>query len=70
MKKLTQFFRYTLPNILRNDTLLLLIRLCLGGVFIISSLTKIPDLKEFVVVVGSYNLLPGVLSEIYGYALP
>ena len=70
MKNLTQFFNCTLPGIVRNDTLLFLLRLCLGGIFIVSALTKIPDLKEFVAVVSSYNLLPGALSEIYAYTLP
>ncbi|MDD5703116.1 MAG: SBBP repeat-containing protein, partial [Dehalococcoidales bacterium] len=67
---LTNSVRHATHNFLSNEVLQLLVRLCLGSVLIISAITKLPDLKEFVQIVGSYNLLPVGLSQIYGYTLP
>lgn len=48
----------------------LLIRLLLGGVFITSSMAKLPLQSRFVDVVQSYQLLPDILAAAYGFALP
>lgn len=48
----------------------LLIRLLIGGIFIVSSITKLPLQSRFVEVVQSYQLLPDILAAAYGFALP
>src|SRR4030042_2156457 len=48
----------------------LLVRLLLGGVFIVSSIAKLPMQSRFVDVVQSYQLLPDILASAYGFALP
>lgn len=47
----------------------LLVRLLLGGVFITSSMVKLPMQSRFVDVVQSYQLLPDILAAAYGFAL-
>jgi uncharacterized membrane protein YphA (DoxX/SURF4 family) len=48
----------------------LLIRLLLGGIFIVSGTAKLPLQMEFVEIVQSYNLLPDFIAIVYGFALP
>jgi uncharacterized membrane protein YphA (DoxX/SURF4 family) len=48
----------------------LLVRLLLGGVFITSSMAKLPMQSRFVDVVQSYRLLPDSIAAAYGFALP
>jgi putative oxidoreductase len=50
--------------------LCLLIRLVTGGVFIVSSMSKLPMQSRFVEVVQSFQLLPGPLTVAYGLVLP
>jgi len=46
------------------------IRLLLGGIFIASSVSKLPYHSRFVDVVQSYQLLPDPLATAYAVALP
>jgi thiol-disulfide isomerase/thioredoxin/uncharacterized membrane protein YphA (DoxX/SURF4 family) len=48
----------------------LILRLFLGGIFIVASLFKIPHQVEFIGVVSSYGILPTNLAEFYGLVLP
>jgi len=48
----------------------LLIRLVTGGVFIVSSMSKLPMQSRFVEVVQSFHLLPYPLTVAYGLVLP
>lgn len=48
----------------------LLIRLVTGGIFIVSSISKLPMQSRFVEVVQSFHLLPGPLTVAYGLVLP
>lgn len=50
--------------------LCLLIRLVTGGIFIVSSISKLPMQSRFVEVVQSFQLLPYPLSVAYGLVLP
>jgi uncharacterized membrane protein YphA (DoxX/SURF4 family) len=48
----------------------LLIRLLLGGIFIVSGTAKLPLQMEFVEIVQSYGILPDFIAVVYGFALP
>jgi uncharacterized membrane protein YphA (DoxX/SURF4 family) len=48
----------------------LLLRMALGGIFIVSAVLKIPHQSEFIQVVFSYGVLPYGLVELYGTVLP
>src|SRR4030042_1942070 len=50
--------------------LYLMIRLITGGIFIVSSISKLPMQSRFVEVVQSFQLLPDPLSITYGLVLP
>ena len=53
-----------------NRYLTLAMRLIVGGIFIFSSVSKLPNPNLFVNEVRSYGLLPDVLAVAYGLALP
>ena len=65
------------PNNLKRVTAILshpfvnlMLRLFLGGTFILSAVTKLPHHSEFVEIVKDYDLLPNFLATGYGNALP
>lgn len=49
---------------------ILVIQFLLGGIFLISSLTKIAAPGRFATNVKQYRVLPGPLATAFGYALP
>ncbi len=53
-----------------NNNANLVLRIFLGGTFVLSSESKLPHHTEFVEVVKDYDLLPEMLSSAYGNALP
>jgi uncharacterized membrane protein YphA (DoxX/SURF4 family) len=55
---------------LRRIHLTVILRLLVGGTFVFSSVTKLPDHSQFVDVVESYNILPHSLATAYGVVLP
>jgi len=48
----------------------ILLRLIIGGTFILSAVSKLPRHTEFEAVVKDYDLLPNTLAEIYAHMLP
>jgi len=48
----------------------LLLRLLVGGIFVVSSISKFPLHSKFVEVVQSYQLLPDPMATAYALALP
>jgi len=46
------------------------LRIALGGIFLAASISKIIDLDGFVTTVVGYGLLPRLLAEAYGWAMP
>ncbi|MFC2038761.1 MauE/DoxX family redox-associated membrane protein [Chloroflexota bacterium] len=48
----------------------LFIRLLVGSIFIVSSISKLPLQSKFIEVVQSYQLLPDLMATAYGFALP
>ena len=56
--------------ILSHPFMNLILRLFLGGTFILSAVTKLPHHTEFVEIVKDYDLLPNFLATGYGNALP
>jgi uncharacterized membrane protein YphA (DoxX/SURF4 family) len=57
-------------SILENRWLALGLRLGLGGIFIASSISKLPHQAEFTSTVLSYQLLPGAMARPFAAALP
>jgi thiol-disulfide isomerase/thioredoxin/PKD repeat protein len=57
-------------HLLDNQRFLFIIRILLGGTFIISAVFKLPHQSEFVQIVISYGVLPYSLAEFYAIALP
>ena len=57
-------------KLLKDQHMLLILRILLGGIFIVSAIMKIPNPDEFVRVVMSYGILPYGLAELYGIFLP
>ena len=53
-----------------NTWLILVLRLSLGAIFIISSVSKLPDQAEFTSKVLSYGMLPEVLARPFAAVLP
>ena len=53
-----------------NSNVNLVLRIFLGGTFVLSSESKLPHHTEFVEVVKDYDLLPEMLASVYGNALP
>jgi uncharacterized membrane protein YphA (DoxX/SURF4 family)/thiol-disulfide isomerase/thioredoxin len=56
--------------VLQNRWLLFSLRLILGVIFIVASISKIQDLPKFVSTVVSYGILPDSLAHLYGYVAP
>ena len=54
----------------RQQWLILIMRLSLGSIFILSSISKLSDHAKFIDVVVSYNILPTNVAEFYGIVLP
>jgi uncharacterized membrane protein YphA (DoxX/SURF4 family) len=54
----------------RMAWLLLFVRVCLGGLFITSSIGKFQNPELFIDAVLSYDILPGSLAEFFGTVLP
>ncbi len=48
----------------------ILLRLIIGGIFILSAVSKLPHHTEFEAVVKDYDLLPNTLAEVYANILP
>ena len=59
-----------MKTILQNRWLLFSLRLILGVIFIVASISKIQDIARFVSTVISYGLLPNNLAHLYGYVAP
>ena len=59
-----------MKTILQNRWLFFALRLILGVIFIVASISKIQDIAKFVSVVTSYGILPDSLAHLYGYAAP
>jgi uncharacterized membrane protein YphA (DoxX/SURF4 family)/thiol-disulfide isomerase/thioredoxin len=59
-----------IDTLLRNRWFLLALRLALGGIFIAASVPKLQHQVEFVNTVVAYGILPDVLAEAYGLAVP
>jgi len=57
-------------SLLGNPYLLLALRLIVGLTLIFSAAGKLPHQAEFVKAVQAHGLLPGVLADLYGTALP
>ena len=55
---------------LQNRWLLFSLRLILGVIFIVASISKIQDIAKFVSTVASYGILPDSLAHLYGYIAP
>jgi len=55
---------------LRRTYLTVILRLLVGGTFVFSSVTKLPEHSQFVDVVDSYHILPHSLATAYAVALP
>lgn len=56
--------------ILSSPYLALLLRLTVGGIFVFSSITKLPMHSQFVAIVKSYHLLPDPMATAYALTLP
>jgi uncharacterized membrane protein YphA (DoxX/SURF4 family)/thiol-disulfide isomerase/thioredoxin len=59
-----------MKTILQNRWLLFSLRLILGVIFIVASISKLQDIAKFVSTVVSYGMLPDVLGRLYGYLAP
>ena len=59
-----------MKTIFQNRWLLFSLRLILGVIFIVASISKIQDIAKFVSVVSSYGILTDNLSHFYGYVAP
>ena len=59
-----------MKTILHNRWLIFSLRLILGVIFIVASISKIQDIAKFVSTVASYGILPDSLAHLYGYAAP
>ncbi|MEW5873657.1 MAG: MauE/DoxX family redox-associated membrane protein [Candidatus Zixiibacteriota bacterium] len=57
-------------RILKNDWLLLIARLVLGGFFIYAAIDKIAHPADFAKIVHNYRILPGDLINIFALFLP
>ena len=57
-------------HFLKNDYLILLVRLVVGGIFIYASIDKIINPGQFARIVYNYHLLPGELINIFALILP
>lgn len=55
---------------LQNRWLILVLRLALGGVFLVASVAKLQNVSEFITIVSSYVILPDSLAHVYGYVAP
>jgi uncharacterized membrane protein YphA (DoxX/SURF4 family) len=60
----------SLKPIISNRWFLLAARILLGIIFVTAGLSKMGHLLEFSDFVAGYNILPPILSKIYGYAVP
>ena len=56
--------------IFSNPFVNLILRLFVGGTFVLSAVTKLPHHSQFVEIVKEYDLLPNYLATGYGNALP
>ena len=59
-----------MKTILQNRWLLFSLRLILGVIFILASISKIQDIAKFVSIVTSYGMLPNSLANLYGNIVP
>jgi uncharacterized membrane protein YphA (DoxX/SURF4 family)/thiol-disulfide isomerase/thioredoxin len=57
-------------TILQNRWLLFSLRLILGVIFVVASISKIQDIAKFVSIVSSYGMLPNSLANLYGNIVP
>jgi thiol-disulfide isomerase/thioredoxin/uncharacterized membrane protein YphA (DoxX/SURF4 family) len=57
-------------NFLSNTWCLFAMRLILGGIFLVSSLSKLTDISSFQRLVASYHILPVGLAQVYGLLIP
>jgi uncharacterized membrane protein YphA (DoxX/SURF4 family) len=57
-------------RILKNDWLLLIARLVLGGFFIYAAIDKIAHPADFAKIVYNYRILPGDLINVFALILP
>jgi len=57
-------------GVLLHPYLTLVTRATLGGVFIFSGITKLPDPNTFIWEINQYYILPHSLATAYGYILP
>jgi len=57
-------------TILQNRWLLFSLRLILGVIFVVASISKIQDIAKFAGIVSSYGMLPNSLANLYGNIVP
>jgi putative oxidoreductase len=57
-------------SVVSSPYISLVLRLLVGGVLIVSAVTKLPLHSQFVGIVESFNLLPQPLAEAYALTLP
>ena len=59
-----------MKTIFQNHWLLFSLRLLLGVIFVVASISKIQDIAKFASTVASYGILPDSLAHLYGYVAP
>ena len=59
-----------MKTIFQNRWLLFSLRLLLGVIFVVASISKIQDIAKFASTVVSYGILPDSLAHLYGYVAP
>ena len=59
-----------MKNFLKNRWVWLTVRLLLGGLFILTGISKIIDINGFIEIVYGYGLLPAGLARLAGWVLP
>lgn len=59
-----------MEKFLKNDYLVLIIRLILGAIFVIFAAGKIADVNKFVSEINNYNILPDFFANISAVILP